>query len=147
MFYSTDEGNTNIKVILENDTVWAIQSSMTEIFGVVKSTISEHIKNVFKEGELVEHSVVRKLRTTASDGKNYDTSFYNLDMIISVGYRVNSAKATQFRIWATKILKEYLIKGFSLDDDRLKQGKALFGKDYFDELLARLLSKIEGVSE
>ncbi|MBL1405005.1 MAG: virulence RhuM family protein [Rhizobiales bacterium] len=111
---------------------------MTQIFDVKKSTVSEHLVNIFASGELEEDSVVRKIRTTASDGKNYWTSHYNLDAILSVGYRVNSPKAIQFRRWASAILKEYLIKGFSMDDERLKQGKQLFGKDYFDELLERI---------
>ena len=113
---------------------------MGELFGVSKSTISEHLSNVFKDKELDEMAVVRNFRTTASDGKNYNTNYYNLDAIISVGYRVNSSKATQFRIWATQTLKEYIIKGFVLDDNRLKQGQTLFGKDYFKELLRRVRS-------
>ena len=103
-----------------------------------KATISEHLTNIFITGELDEDSVVRNFRTTAADGKTYDTKFYNLDAIISVGYRVNSYQATQFRIWATRTLKEYIIKGFVLDDERLKQGNRFFGKDYFDELLERI---------
>lgn len=102
--------------------------------------ISKHFKNIFEEGELVESSVVSILETTASDDKNYIINYYNLDAIISVGYRVNSAKATKFRIWATQTLKEYIIKGFVLDDNRLKQGQAIFGKDYFKELLQRVRS-------
>lgn len=113
---------------------------MQELFGRAKSTISEHISNVFEEGELEKSSVVREFRTTASDGKRYNTSFYNLDVIISVGYRVKSAQGTQFRIWATRTLKEYIIKGFVLDDDRLKQGETFFGKDYFGDLLDRVRS-------
>lgn len=111
-----------------------------KLFGRAKSTISEHIWNVFEERELEKDSVVREFRTTASDGKNYNTSFYNLDVIISVGYRVKSPQGTQFRIWATRTLKEYIIKGFALDDERLKQGKTVFGKDYFRELLERVRS-------
>jgi hypothetical protein len=110
---------------------------MAELFGVEVPAISKHLKNIFESNELVEASVVSKMETTASDGKNYSTAFYNLDAIIAVGYRVNSFEATQFRIWATKTLREYIIKGFVLDDERLKQGKRL-GKDYFDELLDRI---------
>jgi hypothetical protein len=113
---------------------------MAELFGVGVNTINYHLKEIFKNCELQEDSVIRKIRITATDGKNYSTNFYNLDVIISVGYRVNSSKATQFRIWATKTLKEYIIKGFVLDDNRLKQGKTLFGKDYFRELLLRIRS-------
>jgi len=107
---------------------------------VLRSTISEHLSNIFKDKELNENSVVRNFRTTAADEKNYATNFYNLDIIISLGYRVNSSKATQFRIWATQTLKEYVIKGFVLDDDRLKEAKTLFGKDHFKELLQRVRS-------
>jgi hypothetical protein len=113
---------------------------MGELFAVVKSTVSEHLSNIFKDNELNESSVVRKFRTTAADGKKYETNYYNLDAIISVGYRVNSSKATQFRIWATNTLKEYIIKGFVMDDARLKQGQTVFGKDYFKELLQRVRS-------
>jgi len=111
---------------------------MQELFDRSKSTVSEHISNVFKEGELDEIQVVRKFRTTADDGKDYEVSFYNLDVIISVGYRIKSQRGTQFRIWATKTLKEFIIKGFVLDDKRLKQGGQIFGKDYFEELLERI---------
>jgi hypothetical protein len=111
---------------------------MQELFDRSKSTVSEHISNVFKEGELEENQVVRKFRTTADDGKDYEVSYYNLDVIISVGYRIKSQRGTQFRIWATKTLKEFIIKGFVLDDKRLKQGGQVFGKDYFDELLERI---------
>ena len=138
MFYSTDDSLTNVQVIVEDESIWASQKDMGEIFGVSVKTINEHLGNIFESEELKELSVIRKFRITASDGKNYLVNHYNLDTIISVGYRVNSYKATQFRIWATNVLKEYLKKGFVLDDDRLKQGKALFGKDYFDELLERI---------
>jgi hypothetical protein len=110
---------------------------MAELFGVEIPAISKHLKNIFETGELQESSVISKMETTAADGKNYVTAFYNLDAIIAVGYRVNSRQATQFRIWATKILREFMIKGFVLDDERLKEGKR-FGKDYFDELLERI---------
>src|SRR5690606_23642993 len=117
---------------------WLTQKAMQDLFDRSKSTISEHISNVFEEGELDESQVVRKFRTTADDGKNYEVSYYNLDVIISVGYRVKSPRGTQFRIWATKTLKEFIIKGFVLDDERLKQGGQVFGKDYFEELLERI---------
>lgn len=110
---------------------------MTELFGVDVRTVSEHLQTIFKTKELLEDSVVRNLRTTAADGKSYATNFYSLDAIISVGYRVNSRQATQFRIWATRTLREFVVKGFVLDDERLKQGRR-FGKDYFDKLLERM---------
>jgi hypothetical protein len=140
IFYTSSNGNMNIQIFVENETVWTTQKGMAEIFNVSRSTITEHLGNIFKSGELEENSVCRKIRHTAADGKNYDTNYYNLDAILSVGYRVNSIQATQFRKWATGILKEYLIKGFALDDDRLKQGSKLFGKDYFRELLERVRS-------
>ncbi|MFT3848277.1 MAG: RhuM family protein [Propionivibrio sp.] len=138
MFYAADSGAIKVQVMLGDETVWSSQRGMGEIFAVDVRTISEHLGNIFGSGELDEVSVIRKFRTTAVDGKNYDTSFYNLDAIISVGYRVNSGKATQFRRWATSVIKEYMVKGFAIDDDRLKQGGALFGKDYFDELLEKI---------
>lgn len=134
MFYGAEK----VQVMLGDETVWSSQKGMSEIFDVDVRTISEHLVNIFSSGELDEGSVIRKFRTTAVDGKNYDTNFYNLDAIISVGYRVNSSKATQFRRWATSIIKEYMIKGYALDDERLKQGGNLFGQDYFDELLERI---------
>ena len=127
LLYQSESANVNVQVILGDETVWLTQKSIAELFGV----------NV-DEGELMEDAVISILETTAADGKNYKTKFYNLDAIISVGYRVNSSQATQFRIWATKTLKEYIIKGFVLDDERLKQGSNLFGKDYFDELLEKI---------
>ena len=138
LFYQGTEGRTKIQVILGDETVWTTQSSMAEIFETSRENVTIHLKNIFKSGELQELSVCKKILHTASDGKNYNTNFYNLDAIISVGYRINSAKATQFRIWATSVLKEYMIKGFALDDERLKQGKESFAKDYFDELLERI---------
>lgn len=137
IFYTTPEGVTRIEVFFQDETFWLSQKHMAELFAVDVRTISEHLQNIFKSGELVEESVIRKIRITAADGKKYLTNFYNLDAIISVGYRVNSRQATQFRIWATKTLREFIIKGFVLDDDRLKQGSR-FGKDYFDELLERI---------
>lgn len=140
LFYTADDGSVKVQVVVEDETVWASQRGMGEIFNVDVRTVSEHLQNVFRVGELdgLSNSVLRKFRTTAVDGKNYETSFYSLDAIISVGYRINSIQATQFRKWATKVLKSYLIKGFSIDEDRLKQGKQLFGKDYFDELLEKI---------
>lgn len=138
LFYSEGEGSRAIRVFVDGEDTWITQAAMTEIFDVAKSTISEHLSNIFGIGELDEGSVVRKFRTTAADGKSYNVAHYNLDCILAVGYRVNSLKAMRFRQWASKILREYLIKGFAMDDDRLKQGKTLFGKDYFDELLERI---------
>lgn len=138
LFYSEGEGTNEIRVFVDGEDTWITQTSMTEIFDVSKSTISEHLSNIFSSGELDEFSVVRKFRTTAADGKTYNVAHYNLDCILAVGYRVNSLKAMRFRRWASAVLKEYLIKGFAMDDDRLKQGKQLFGKDYFDELLERI---------
>jgi len=138
ILYTTPQGDVKLEVIVQDETVWLTQKAMGDLFGVAKSTISEHLSNIFLSQELIKSSVVRKIRTTAADRKNYNTQFYNLDAIISVGYRVNSQQATQFRIWATQTLKEFIIKGFVLDDERLKQGKKLFGKDYFDELLERI---------
>jgi hypothetical protein len=126
-----------VEVIYSGETFWLTQKRMAELFGVEIPAISKHLKNIFETGELQESTVISKMETTAADGKNYITAFYNLDAIIAVGYRVNSRQATQFRIWATKTLREYIIKGFVLDDERLKQGKR-FGKDYFDELLERI---------
>ncbi len=137
IFYSTPTGNVNIEVIYNDETFWLSQKRMSELFGCTTDNISLHLRNIFKEGELNQESVTEEISAPASDGKNYITKFYNLDAIIAVGYRVNSVQATHFRIWATKTLKEFIIKGFVLDDDRLKQGK-LFGKDYFDELLERI---------
>lgn len=137
IFYTTPQGNVSIEVLYNNDTFWLTQKAMAELFGVKVPAISKHLSNIFETNELEEKSVISILETTASDGKNYKTSYYSLDAIIAVGYRVNSHHATQFRIWATKTLKEFIIKGFVLDDERLKQGKR-FGKDYFDELLERI---------
>jgi hypothetical protein len=138
MFYASDSGAIKVQVMVASETVWASQRGMAEIFDVDVRTISEHLRNIFTTQELNETAVIRNFRITAVDNKNYDTNFYSLDAIISVGYRVNSHQATQFRRWATSVLKEYLIKGFALDDERLKQGKQLFDKDYFDELLERI---------
>ncbi len=138
LLYTANDGKINIEVFLKDETVWLTQKAIAELFGVQVPAINKHLKNIFEAGELEENSVISILETTASDGKKYNTGFYNLDAIISVGYRVNSYQATQFRIWATKTLREFIIKGFVLDDDRLKQGNQVFGKDYFDELLERI---------
>jgi hypothetical protein len=140
VLYTAPSGQIRVDVLLQNESVWLTQKAISELFGVQVPAISKHFKNIFEEGELIESSVISKMETTASDDKNYITNYYNLDAIISVGYRVNSTKATQFRIWATQTLKEYIIKGFVLDDNRLKQGEAIFGKDYFKELLQRVRS-------
>jgi len=135
LIYQNTEGSIKVDVRLEEETVWLTQAQLCELFNKSKATISEHIKNVFEEGELDESSVVRNFRTTATDGKSYDINYYNLDVIISVGYRVKSAQGTQFRIWATHRLKEYIIKGFVLNDDRFKSGNSM---NYFDELQDRI---------
>lgn len=137
LFYQTPGATSQIEVIYEDETFWLSQKKLAELFGVEVHTINYHLKEIFKSDELAEPSVIRIFRITASDGKNYNTQFYNLDAIIAVGYRVNSYQATQFRIWATKSLRELVIKGFVIDDERLKQGKQ-FGKDYFEELLERI---------
>lgn len=130
----------HVNVTILDETMWLTQKQMAVVFGASVQTINEHLKNIFREGELTEDSVIRKFRITAQDGKSYNTNHYNLDAVIAVGYRVNSAQATRFRIWATQVLKEYIIKGFALDDDRLKQAKTTFGRDYFVELLERVRS-------
>ncbi len=135
IIYQTSDGKVKIDVHLENETVWLTQDQMGLLFCKSKKTISEHIGNIFKEGELEKTSVVRNFRTTAQDGKNYNTNYYNLDIIISVGYRVKSQQGTQFRIWATQRLKEYIIKGFVLNDDRFKTGSSM---NYFKELQERI---------
>jgi len=143
LLYTAPTGEIRVDVLLQDESVWLTQKAIAELFGVVKSTVSEHLTNIYTTHELEETSTVRKIRTLQTEGNrkvNRDLEYYNLDAIISVGYRVNSAKATQFRIWATQALKEYIIKGFVLDDNRLKQGQAIFGKDYFKELLQRVRS-------
>ena len=135
LLYQSSDGQTRLEVRLENETVWLSQNQMAELFQTTKQNVSLHIRNIFKEGELAEDSVVKEYLTTAADGKNYKTNFYNLDVIISVGYRVKSHRGTQFRIWATQRLREYIVKGFSLDDERLKRAG---GGNYFEELLARI---------
>ena len=135
ILYQLPDEEGVIQVVVKDETIWATQKAMASLFGVGVPAISKHLSNILEEGELVENSVVSKMEITAADGKNYQTQFYNLDAIISVGYRVNSAKATKFRIWATGVLKEYIRKGFALDDNRLKN---LGGGGYWKELLERI---------
>jgi hypothetical protein len=135
LIYQTEDGETRIEVRMEAETVWLSQAQMAQLFQTSKQNISLHIKNIFLEAELDQNSVVKEYLTTAPDCKNYKTKFYNLDVIISIGYRVKSHRGTQFRIWATKRLKEYIIKGFTMNDDLLKKSG---GGNYFDELLARI---------
>ena len=135
LLYQTPDGDSQIEVKLQNNTVWLSLDQMAELFQRNKSTISRHIKNVLEDGELEADSVIANFATTATDGKNYSVAYYNLDMIISVGYRVHSYRGVQFRIWATKVLKEYIVKGFAMNDDLLKRAG---GGNYFDELLARI---------
>lgn len=136
IIYNSEDGQAKLEVRLDGDTVWLSQKQMAELFDKDVRTVNEHIKNVFAEGELKEDSVIRKFRITASDGKQYETSHYNLDVIISIGYRVSSLCGTQFRIWATQRLKEYIVKGFTMDDERLAEGKV--AKSYFEELEERI---------
>lgn len=146
LIYRSAEEDVSIDAVVKDETIWLTQKAMAELFDVDRSTISRHLKNIFQEGELNEEVVIAKIATTTPHGamadktQTKDSQFYNLDAIISVGYRVNSRRATHFRIWATGVLKEYMIKGFALDDERLKQGKTAFGKDYFRELLERVRS-------
>ncbi|MBG6188569.1 virulence RhuM family protein [Flavobacterium sp. CAN_S2] len=138
ILYTSPDGEVRVDVFVNQETVWLTQKAIANLFGVDRTVITKHLKNIFDSAELEENSVCAKIAHTAEDGKSYQTKFYNLDVIISVGYRVNSKQATQFRIWATKTLKEFIIKGFVLDDKRLKQGGQVFGKDYFEELLERI---------
>lgn len=146
VLYHSDESDVSVNAVVQNDSIWVTQKAMAELFNVNLSSISRHLKNIFEEGELNEEVVIAKIATTTQHGalegktQTKEVNFYNLDAIISVGYRVNSHQATKFRIWATSVLKEYMIKGFVLDDERLKQGEAVFGKDYFRELLERVRS-------
>ena len=144
LLYSYLEGDINIGVIIKDDTLWLTQKSMAELFGVGVPAISKHLKNIYESEELMKNSTISKMETVVNRGfkgkLKEEIEYYNLDAIISVGYRVNSIKATRFRIWATKILREYIQKGFVLDDERLKQGETIFGKDYFKELLERVRS-------
>ncbi|MFR0676102.1 virulence RhuM family protein [Dysgonomonas mossii] len=141
IFYQGEDGSVKIQVILGDETIWATQNSIAEIFETTKQNVSYHLSNIYREGELVKGATVKEILTVQREGSrnvSRNIEFYNLDVIISVGYRISSPKATTFRIWATSVLKEYMIKGFALDDERLKQGKQAFGKDYFDELLERI---------
>jgi hypothetical protein len=141
LLYNSPNGEVKVEVFLHNETVWLTQQKIADLFGVVKSTISEHVKNIFESGELEKEATVRNFRTVQKEGNrevSRELEFYNLDAIIAVGYKVNSGRATQFRIWATKILKEFIIKGFAMDDQRLKNPNNPFGKDYFDEQLERI---------
>lgn len=143
LVYNTPDKDIKVNAVIKDDTIWLTQKSMAELFGVQTPAISKHLKNIFEEGELNELATISKMETVQVEGNREITrqvDFYNLDAIISVGYRVNSLQATHFRIWATKVLKEYIQKGFVLDDERLKQGKTAFGKDYFRELLERVRS-------
>ncbi len=140
LLYSMPDEQGKVQVIVKDGTIWCTQKAMAQLFGVDRSVITKHLKNIFDSGELRQESVCAKNALTAADGKKYQTTLYNLDAIISVGYRVNSIRATKFRQWATLVLKEYITKGFALDDERLKQGTAVFGKDYFRELLERVRS-------
>lgn len=146
LMYRSEEQAISVNAVIRDETVWLTQKSMAELFGVHIPAINKHLKNIFAEGELDEKVVISKMEITTQHGavpdktQTKETLFYNLDAIISVGYRVNSRRATQFRIWATNILKEYMIKGFAMDDERLKQGRTVFGKDYFRELLERVRS-------
>ena len=146
LIYNSVEENVSVNAVIHDETIWLTQKAMAELFDVGVPAINKHLKNIFEEGELDENMVVSKMEITTPHGaiegktQTHETKFYNLDAIISVGYRVNSRRATHFRIWATGVLKEYVTKGFALDDDRLKQGKTLFGKDYFRELLERIRS-------
>lgn len=140
VLYTAPSGEIRVDVLLQNEMLWLSQKAMALLFDCSTDNVSLHLKNIFESNELEENSVTEVFSATASDGKTYKVKHYSLDAIISVGYRVNSSKATQFRIWATQTLKEYIIKGFVLDDNRLKQGQAIFGKDYFKELLQRVRS-------
>jgi len=138
LLYTTPNGKVKVEIFLRDETIWLTQDKIALLFGVQRPAITKHLKNIFESGELNENSASSILEHTADDEKIYKTKFYNLDAILSVGYRVNSAQATQFRIWATERLKEYIIKGFTMDDDRLKNPYNIFGKDYFEEQLARI---------
>lgn len=143
ILYTAPNGTIKIEAYIQQETLWLTQQKIADLFGISKSTISEHLSNVYESGELEKIATVRNFRTVQKEGAREvarNLEYYNLDVIISVGYRVNSTKATQFRIWATQILKEYIVKGFAMDDDRLKQGTTTFGNDYFKELLERVRS-------
>lgn len=136
--YKDGNGEVKVEIYIFNETVWLTQDKIAQLFGVQRPAVTKHLKNIFGSGELIEGSVSSIMELTAADGKKYQTKLYNLDAILSVGYRVNSIQATHFRIWANSVLKEYLIKGFAMNDERLKNPQTLFGKDYFEEQLARI---------
>lgn len=136
--YKNANGEVKVEIYIFNETVWLTQDKIAQLFGVDRSVVTKHLRNIFQTAELQEDTVSAKIALTAADGKKYQTKLYNLDAILSVGYRVNSIQATQFRIWANSVLKEYLIKGFAMNDERLKNPQSLFGKDYFEEQLARI---------
>lgn len=140
ILYNLPEKEGKVQVIIRDETLWCTQKAMAQLFGVDRTVVSKHLKNIFESAELQQDSVCAKFAHTAEDGKIYNTQFYNLDVVIAVGYRVNSLQATRFRQWTTKILNEYIKKGFVLNDDRLKQGETVFGQDYFQELLERIRS-------
>jgi len=140
LLYTTPDGKVRLEIFVKDENIWLTQEKIAQLFGVQRPAVTKHLQNIFESGELEESSVSSILEHTASDSKTYQTKFYNLDAIISVGYRVNSAQATHFRIWATERLKEYIIKGFTMDDERLKDPRKIFGKDYFRELLERIRS-------
>ena len=146
LLYNTPDDNGSVQMVVKDETLWCTQKAMAQLFGVGVLAVSKHLKNIFEEGELEKNVVVSKMEITTQHGaipdksQTHDVDYYHLDAIIAVGYRVNSAKATKFRQWATKILSEYIKKGFAIDDERLKQGNAVFGKDYFRELLERVRS-------
>ena len=138
LFYATEDGVTRVRLLVDGQTVWMPQAAIAELFDTTKQNVSQHVRNILEESELSEISVVKNYFTTAADGKQYQTKHYNLDMVLAIGYRVRSPRGTQFRRWATRTLREFLVKGFVLDDERLKSAKATFGQDYFDELLERI---------
>ena len=140
ILYQLPDEDGKVQVVIKDETIWATQKAMAQLFDCSTDNIGLHLKNIFASGELDKDSVTEKISATAADGKNYLTTFYSLDAVIAVGYRVSSARATKFRIWATKVLNEFIRKGFVLDDNRLKQGEKVFGKDYFRELLERVRS-------
>ena len=139
LFYKTDNGDVRVEILLYQENLWLTQAKMAELFEVQKAAISKHLKNIFESGELLEESVVSKMETTDSDGKRYNINYYNLDAIIAVGYRVNSRKATMFRIWANRILKEFIIKGYVMDDERqARRGNVMYMRDWVERLDAFL---------
>lgn len=143
VLYHSDETDISVNAVVQNDSIWVTQKAMADLFAVNTPAISKHLKNIYDDGELDENLTVSKMEIVQTEGNRQVkriVDFYNLDAIISVGYRVNSRQATKFRIWATRVLKEYMIKGFVLDDERMKQGEDVFGKDYFQELLERVRS-------